>query len=37
VLIGNWINEGRTIGTAQIPPVPILTSERGPDTLRKAA
>jgi hypothetical protein len=27
VLIGNWINEGRTIGTAQIPSVPILTSD----------
>jgi hypothetical protein len=27
VLIGNWINEGHTIGTAQIPSVPILTSD----------
>ncbi len=27
VLIGKWINEGRTIGTAEIPPVPILTSD----------
>ncbi len=26
VLIGKWINEGRTIGTAEIPSVPILTS-----------
>jgi len=27
VLIGNWINEGHTIGTAEIPAVPILTSD----------
>jgi hypothetical protein len=27
VLIGRWINEGRTAGTAEIPPVPILTSD----------
>jgi hypothetical protein len=27
VLIGNWINEGRTTGTAAVPPVPILTSD----------
>ncbi|WP_433288232.1 hypothetical protein ACQPZQ_35485 [Pseudonocardia sp. CA-142604] len=27
VLIGKWINEGRTIGTAQTPSVPILTSD----------
>jgi len=27
VLIGNWINEGHTIGTAEIPSVPILTSD----------
>jgi hypothetical protein len=27
VLIGKWINEGHTIGTAEIPPVPILTSD----------
>jgi hypothetical protein len=27
VLIGNWINEGHTIGTADVPPVPILTSD----------
>jgi len=27
VLIGKWINEGRTIGTAEIPSVPILTSD----------
>ena len=27
VLIGKWINEGHTTGTAEIPPVPILTSD----------
>lgn len=27
VLIGNWINEGHTVGTGEIPSVPILTSE----------
>jgi hypothetical protein len=27
VLIGNWINEGHTIETNQIPSVPILTSD----------
>jgi hypothetical protein len=27
VLIGKWINEGHTTGTAQIPSVPILTSD----------
>src|ERR1700677_3865085 len=27
VLIGKWINEGHTIGTGEIPPVPILTSD----------
>jgi hypothetical protein len=27
VLIGKWINEGRTIGTAGVPSVPILTSD----------
>jgi hypothetical protein len=27
VLIGKWINEGRTIETAQIPSIPILTSD----------
>jgi len=27
VLIGKWINEGRTTGTAEIPSVPILTSD----------
>ena len=27
VLIGRWINEGHTIGTADIPPVPIRTSD----------
>ena len=27
VLIGNWINEGHTIETAEIPSVPILTSD----------
>src|SRR5271168_4155157 len=27
VLIGKWINEGHTIGTAEIPSVPILTSD----------
>jgi hypothetical protein len=27
VLIGNWINEGHTIGTAEAPSVPILTSD----------
>ncbi|HEY5352952.1 MAG TPA: DUF1579 family protein [Streptosporangiaceae bacterium] len=27
VLIGKWINEGHTAGTAEIPPVPILTSD----------
>jgi hypothetical protein len=27
VLIGNWINEGRTTGTAAVSPVPILTSD----------
>jgi hypothetical protein len=27
VLIGNWINEGHTIETADIPSVPILTSD----------
>jgi hypothetical protein len=27
VLIGKWINEGRTIQTAEIPSVPILTSD----------
>jgi hypothetical protein len=27
VLIGNWINEGRTIETEDIPSVPILTSD----------
>jgi hypothetical protein len=27
VLIGNWINEGHTIGTAQSPSLPILTSD----------
>jgi hypothetical protein len=27
VLIGKWINEGRTIETAEIPSVPILTSD----------
>jgi hypothetical protein len=24
VLIGNWINEGHTVGTGEIPSVPIL-------------
>ena len=27
VLIGKWINEGHATGTAEIPPVPILTSD----------
>jgi hypothetical protein len=27
VLIGKWINEGHTIATAEIPPVPIRTSD----------
>jgi hypothetical protein len=27
VLIGKWINEGRTIGTAEVPSVAILTSD----------
>ena len=27
VIIGNWINEGHAIGTAEIPSVPILTSD----------
>ena len=27
VLIGKWINEGHTIGTAQVPSAPILTSD----------
>jgi hypothetical protein len=27
VLIGKWINEGRTVATAEIPSVPILTSD----------
>ena len=27
VLIGKWINEGRTVETAEIPSVPILTSD----------
>ena len=27
VLIGKWINEGRTAGTGEISPVPILTSD----------
>jgi hypothetical protein len=27
VLIGKWINEGHTTGTAEIPSVPILTSD----------
>jgi hypothetical protein len=27
VLIGRWINEGRTTATAEVPPVPILTSD----------
>jgi hypothetical protein len=27
VLIGSWINEGHTIGTAEISSVPILTSD----------
>ena len=27
VLIGNWINEGHTIGAGEIPSVPILTSD----------
>jgi hypothetical protein len=27
VLIGSWINEGHTIGTAEVPSVPILTSD----------
>jgi hypothetical protein len=27
VLIGKWINEGRTAGTGDIPPVPIRTSD----------
>ncbi len=27
VLIGNWVNEGHTIGTGEVPPVPILTSD----------
>lgn len=27
VLIGKWINEGHTTGTAEIPPVLILTSD----------
>lgn len=27
VLIGNWINEGHTIATGEIPSVPILTSD----------
>src|ERR1700677_4154912 len=27
VLIGKWINEGHTIGTGEIPPGPILTSD----------
>src|SRR6185312_495376 len=27
VLIGNWINEGHTAGTGEIPSVPILTSD----------
>jgi hypothetical protein len=27
VLIGKWINEGHTAGTAEIPSVPILTSD----------
>jgi hypothetical protein len=27
VLIGNWINEGHTIETADIPSIPILTSD----------
>ena len=27
VLIGKWINEGHTTGTAEIPPVPVLTSD----------
>jgi hypothetical protein len=26
-LIGKWINEGHTIGSGEIPPVPILTSD----------
>ena len=27
VLIGNWVNEGHTIGTGEAPPVTILTSD----------
>jgi Protein of unknown function (DUF1579) len=27
VLVGKWINEGRTIATAEVPSVPILTSD----------
>src|SRR5580692_4622168 len=27
VLIGNWINEGATVATAEVPSVPILTSD----------
>jgi hypothetical protein len=27
VLIGRWINEGRTVATADVPSVPILTSD----------
>ena len=28
VLIGHWINEGHTIGSSEIPAVPILTSRK---------
>jgi hypothetical protein len=27
VLIGKWINEGRTVASAEVPPLPILTSD----------
>jgi len=27
VLIGKWVNEGHTTGTAEIPSVPILTGD----------
>src|SRR5580700_9719353 len=27
ILIGKWISEGHTIGTAEIPSVPVLTSD----------
>jgi hypothetical protein len=30
VLTGRWINEGHTIETAEIPSVPILTSDVSP-------